>query len=58
MNDRSKLLHMLRGKLASGGDKALKITVQINCRELEAAVEYSRNSGAYWRQVSARALLS
>ena len=31
MNDRSKLLHMLRGKLASGGDEALKITVQINC---------------------------
>jgi len=53
MNDRRKLLHMLRGKLASGGDEALKITVQINYRELEAAVEYSRNSGAYWRQVSA-----
>ena len=58
MNDRSKLLHMLRGKLASGGDEALKITVQINYRELEAAVEYSRNSGVYWRQVSPRALLS
>ena len=35
MNDLSKLLRMLRGKLGSGGEEARKITVQINRRELD-----------------------